>query len=305
MVARAGLPDWVTNLTGPGAFASLTHIEARAHIARCLREAGVADAALDARIFVEEASGLDRTALIRAGGVPIGGVAAERLRLWLARRLAGEPVWRIVGQREFWGLPFAVTPAVLDPRPDTETLVSAALTALGDRRASPLFVLDLGIGSGAILASLLTECPLAEGIGVDRSRPACDVARRNLTALGLSSRSLVVNGSWADAIADSRFDLVVSNPPYIETSVIPTLDREVREHDPHFALDGGSDGLDCYRVIASALPRLLRSGGVTVLEVGAGQARSVQGLLDRAGLRHETTRSDLGGRPRAVVARKA
>ena len=284
--------------------ADLAPNDALARVSQCLHDAGIAEAFLDARIFLEEATGFNRASLLRAPMGPIGTSAADRLGAWVKRRVAGEPLWRILGQREFWGLPFSVTPDVLDPRPDTETLVSAALATLGLKRTSPLRILDLGIGSGVLLAALLTECPSALGWGVDRSGPASRVAQDNLVALGLGGRALVLNGSWSDALAAGQFDLVVSNPPYIETAVIPTLQREVREHDPHAALDGGPDGLACYRAIAADLPRLLRAHGLVVLEAGAGQAASVETLLRETGLAHEATHRDLGGHLRAVVARR-
>lgn len=221
------------------------------------------------------------------------------------RRRSGEPVWRILGGREFWGLPFTITPAVLDPRPDTETLITAALAALEARRETPLRILDLGTGSGAILCALLSEWPAAHGWGVDRSERACRVAQDNVQALGFASRALVVNGAWSAAMPDAGFDLVVSNPPYIPSASIPDLAPEVRNFDPHAALDGGPDGLACYRAIAPNLPRLLAPGGVSVLEVGAGQAHAVGELLLEAGLSLRATHRDLGGHERAVVAANA
>lgn len=260
------------------------------------------EAALDARILLEDASGLDRLALLRDGDAPLGPEAAARLGLLLARRRAGEPVWRILGRREFWGLPFTITPAVLDPRPDTETLVTAVVEHLAPSNGEPLRVLDLGVGSGAILAALLRELPAAQGWGVDRSEAACLVARCNLEALGFSDRALVLNANWSEALASGRFDLVVSNPPYIETAAITTLAPEVREFDPAAALDGGADGLACYRSIVADLPRLLSRGGVVGLEVGAGQAAAVGDLLAAAGLAIRSVRRDLGGHERAIVA---
>lgn len=257
---------------------------------------------LDARILVLEATELDRAALLRDGDEPVGPEAAKRLNRMLARRLAGEPVWRILGRREFWGLEFEITPAVLDPRPDTETLVTAALAALAGRRNASLHILDLGVGSAAILCALLTELPQARGWGIDRSLAACAVAGANVTRLGLGTRALIVNGEWGCALKAAAFDLVVSNPPYIETAVIPTLDMAVRDHDPHAALDGGADGLDCYRVITAELPRLLTRGGVAALEVGAGQAAAVGALLVDAGLSILLAHRDLGGHDRALVA---
>ena len=282
----------------------LTLAAARQRVTARLEAAGLPDAHLDARIFVEDATGLGRTALTSAADRPLGPEAAAALQGWVARRLAGEPVFRIIGRREFWALDLAVTPDVLDPRPDTETIVSAALDVLGSRREAPFRICDLGTGSGAILAALLSECRAATGWGVDRSAEACRVAWRNLAALGLAERAGVLQGIWGVALPDGAFDLVVSNPPYIETAVIPTLAPEVRDHDPALALDGGPDGLACYRLIAADLPRLLASGGIAVLEVGAGQASAVGELLRSVGLTQVGTRRDLGGVERAVVARR-
>ncbi|MDX7951410.1 peptide chain release factor N(5)-glutamine methyltransferase [Lichenihabitans sp. Uapishka_5] len=283
--------------------AGLRLSEARRRVAQALEAAGVPDAALDARIFIEDATGLGAAALMAE--TPLDPAATATLEAWVARRLAGEPVFRIIGRREFWGLDLAVTPDVLDPRPDTETIVEAALRALGPRRTAPLRICDLGTGSGAILAALLSECRQARGWGVDRSRSACGVARHNLAGLGLDDRALVLQGSWGAALPEGGFDLVASNPPYIETAVIPTLATEVRDHDPALALDGGPDGLACYRLIAADLPRLLAPGGIAVLEVGAGQAAAVADLMRQAGLVEHDSRRDLGGHERAVLARRA
>ena len=260
------------------------------------------EARLDASVLLEEATGLSRADLLGRGDRPLGTEAAARLELLISRRLTGMPTWRVLGRREFWGLSFRVTPAVLDPRPDTETLVVAVLEALGESRAAPLRMLDLGTGSGALLAALLHECPNALGWGVDRSSEACHVASDNLSALGLADRALIVNGDWTRSLASGRFDLVVSNPPYIETDTIGMLDIAVREHDPHLALDGGPDGLACFRVIVPDLSRLLRPGGLAGLEVGVGQAAAVTGLLSAGGFAQARVRRDLGGHERALVA---
>ena len=271
-------------------------------LAAALTAAGVPEPRADAGILVEDAAGLDRSALLRLGHVPLGREAADRLNAWVVRRLDGEPVFRIVGRREFWGLDLQVTPAVLDPRSDTEAVVRACLKALGPRQGWPLRLLDLGVGSGALLCALLGESKLAHGVGVDRSPEACVVARRNLEACGLASRGAVLEGHWWDRVS-GQFDLVVSNPPYIETGAIAGLAREVRDHDPRLALDGGLDGLDAYRAIIPPLPARLNPDGLAVLEVGAGQANAVSELLRNAGLDVIGTERDLGGHQRAVMAR--
>ncbi len=272
---------------------------------RTLTAAGVPGAEVDARLLLLAAAGLDRLALVLDPHRALCADAAARLDGWVARRAAREPVSRILGRRDFWGLTLRVTPAVLDPRPDTETLVAAVLDGLGPRRGESLRLLDLGTGSGAILCALLSELPGATGWGVDRSADACGVAWGNLADQGFVSRSLVLQGDWAAALPAHRFDVVVSNPPYIESGVIPGLDRDVREHDPMAALDGGPDGLDCYRVIAADLPRLLAPGGLAGVEVGQGQDGDVARLMTTAGLVDVATRPDLGGITRAVLARQA
>ncbi len=258
----------------------------------------------DARVLVEEAVGLVGHAFRSTPDRPLGAEAAGRLATLLARRLAREPVFRIVGRREFWGLDLAVTPAVLDPRPDTETLVRAALRSLGSRRHERLRVLDLGTGSGALLLALLSELPDAEGVGLDRSPEACAVARRNAEALGLAHRAVIREGDFGVAASGSPFDLVVSNPPYVESAAIASLDPEVRDHDPHLALDGGPDGLDAYRAIAPTLPGRLAPGGIAGLEIGAGQAAAVAAILIGAGLEVVGLDRDLGGHERAILARR-
>jgi release factor glutamine methyltransferase len=213
-------------------------------------------------------------------------------------------VGRLHGPREFWSLSFALSPDTLEPRPDTETVVEAALAALPDRDA-PLTMVDLGTGTGAILAALLSERPNAFGVGIDISAGAAHAARDNLARAGLASRSAVLVGSWGEALAGG-FDLVVSNPPYIPSADIAGLSREVRLFDPARALDGGADGLAAYGAIASALPRLLAPGGTVVLELGIGQEAAVAALLRAQGIAPQgPAKLDLGGVPRALVGRKS
>jgi release factor glutamine methyltransferase len=223
---------------------------------------------------------------------------AAVLESLLARRLAREPVDRVLGRRGFWTLDLAVTSAVLSPRSDTETIVRAALDAV--KRKGPLAILDLGTGSGAILLALLAELPEATGVGVDLSPDALDVARANAKANGLGDRAMFEHGDWGTLLG-RHFDLVVSNPPYIPSGDIPGLDPEVRDHDPPLALDGGMDGLDAYRAILPLLPRLLADGGSAVLEIGIGQSDDVARLAGDAGLKVLEIRADLGGIPRAMV----
>jgi release factor glutamine methyltransferase len=216
------------------------------------------------------------------------------------RRLAGEPVTRILGKRHFWSLELKVTPDVLDPRADSETLVEAVLRQVGDRRKAPLQILDLGTGSGALLLSLLAECPNACGIGVDVSPAACEVARHNALVHGLEERAEIRSGHWTEGL-DRRFDVVVSNPPYIPSGELRSLDRAVRDHDPALALDGGPDGLDAYRSIIARAPDVLAPGGILALELGIHQAASVGALAAQGGLTVIDLRRDLAGIERAMV----
>ncbi|WP_428032902.1 peptide chain release factor N(5)-glutamine methyltransferase [Ancylobacter sp.] len=238
--------------------------------------------------------------LVARAETPVADDDAEAMRVLAGRRRNGEPLARLVGRREFWSLDFTLAPETLVPRPETETLVEAVL-ALYPERHAPLRILDLGTGSGALLAALLSEYPSARGLGVDLSLGAARQARKNLVALGLGARSMVIVGCWAEALGGG-FDLVVSNPPYIPSTDIAALDREVREHDPLLALDGGPRGLDAYRVLARALPGLLVPGGRAVLELGIGQEEDVAALLAAAGLPADgAARRDLAGIARAIV----
>ena len=216
----------------------------------------------------------------------------------LARRIGGEPLSRIVGHREFWSLDLVVGPETLDPRADTETLVSAALAAAPSKQE--LRVLDLGTGTGCILLALLAERPAARGIGVDASEGAVRIARTNARRLGLDDRATFLVGDWASAL-DGRFDIVASNPPYVRSHDIDALAPEVRVHDPHPALDGGSDGLDAYRRILPALDRLLAADGVAVIEIGFDQAADVAALAVASGLSVRQVARDLAHNDRCVV----
>ena len=258
---------------------------------------------IDARLLVCHALGIDRMGLIKEPTRPLGDRAvalAEAAR----RRLAREPVSRIVGERAFHGRQFKVTPATLDPRPDSETLVDAALYLYRQRihQFRPR-LLDLGTGTGCLLLTLLAELPDARGIGVDVSLEALETARANADSLGLSSRAEFHQGQWAEGLADA-FDLVVANPPYIRSGEIAALAPEVAEFDPRLALDGGADGLDAYRAILANPPRI-SPGGALLFEVGAGQAGDVAALISRqfsAPAPEITLFRDLAGIDRVVGA---
>jgi release factor glutamine methyltransferase len=280
-----------------------TRAEAIAALRGALVEAGVETPALDARLLVRAAGGLAAADLIREPNCVLSVEEKSRLRGMAERRIAREPISRILQNREFWGLPLAISPDVLDPRPDTETLVEAVLETFASRRDEPLRILDMGVGSGALLCALLSELPNAFGLGLDISQMAAQVARDNLSALGFADRSCVIVGAWTAALND-RFDIVVSNPPYIASHEIGELAPEVRIYDPIVALDGGADGLDAYRAISVTLGHCLApKAGAFFLEIGAGQAASVKAILAAAGLGALTTRSDLGGRDRMVQGR--
>ncbi|MFG1397799.1 peptide chain release factor N(5)-glutamine methyltransferase [Roseixanthobacter pseudopolyaromaticivorans] len=282
-----------------------TRAAVRRSLAARLLAAGMESADLDARLLLADALDVAPADLLLDGDLPMEAPALAAAEARILRRLAGEPVARILGEKEFWSLPFRLSDETLVPRPDTETLVEAALSALSGRREERLRVLDLGIGSGAILAALLSELPHAFGVGVDRSAGAASTARDNLARLGLAGRSVVRIGDWAQDL-EGPFDLVVSNPPYIPSGDLPALEREVRLFDPARALDGGADGLDAYRAILAALPRLLAPDGLAVLELGIGQEDQVAALARAQGLVVEgPARADLGGIPRALVLRAA
>jgi release factor glutamine methyltransferase len=270
--------------------------------ARRLRAGGVETPALDARILLRHATGLTHEALIAHGRDPLSPKHAARFGNFVARRLSGEPVSRIVGAREFYGRAFRIDRHTLDPRPDTETLVDAALEiAVGRKR--PLRVLDLGTGSGCILVTLLAELPEASGLGTDASPETLAVARENSARFGVAERAAFLVADWFDGIG-GRFDLIVSNPPYIPRGDIDGLAREVAGHDPRGALDGGVDGLDAYRRIAAGATGALTPGGHLFVEIGAGQADTVCGLLQDAGLVLDEggVLADLAGRPRCIAA---
>ena len=286
--------------------ASISVGGARRALARMFAAAGLDTPALDARVVVGHALGLDHAALAGAAERALDVEERERIAAMAARRLAREPVARIVGTKEFWGLPLRVTPDVLVPRPETETVVEIALTALdcdGDRTRS-LRIADLGAGSGALLLALLSELPNAFGVGTDVSEPALAVARDNAERLQLDPRAAFVACDLADALAGT-FDLVVANPPYVAGGDLAQLAPEVREHDPTVALDGGPDGLRAYRALAADVPRLIGTGGHLVVEVGAGQAPAVAALFAQNQLLDVTTASDLAGIPRVLHIRSA
>jgi release factor glutamine methyltransferase len=267
---------------------------ARRMLAARFKSGDIDSPELDARILVGAALGLDLTGMIAAATRPVTAAEAGRLEDFVCRRLQGEPVARILGSKEFWGLPLQLSAATLVPRPDTETVVALALQML---RAGPDAdrprIADIGTGSGAILLALLSELPDAVGVGTDISAAALRTASANARDLGLVS---ALSGG---------FDLIVSNPPYIRSAEIKDLASEVRDHDPLGALDGGGDGLNAYRALIPPAARLLAPGGILALEVGRDQGTDVEQLVAAAGLTlRGPPRTDLAGIPRAVAGRK-
>jgi len=247
---------------------------------------------LDAELLMAHALGISREALLLGGlerPVPEGFAAL------VARRAGGEPLAYITGHRAFWTIDLAVAPGVLIPRPDSETLIEAAVDHFRGT-PGPKRVLDLGTGSGALLLAALAEWPEASGVGIDRSLAALAIARANAGALGMGQRAAMIEGGWAGI--GERFDLILCNPPYIGTD--EPLPRDVFDHEPHSALFAGADGLDDYRVIARLLPGQLTPGGIACIEIGASQGAAVSGMFEASGLAPHI-RKDLAGRDRCVV----
>jgi release factor glutamine methyltransferase len=286
-------------------FAGQTVEAARRKLTVRFGSSAIDSAEIDARMLVGAALGLDLTGLIAAAARPVKPDESMRLEDFAQRRLAGEPVARIIGFKEFWGLPLLLSAATLVPRPDTETVVELALE-IG--RAEPLHrlrIADIGTGSGAILLALLSELPEACGVGTDISLAALQTASSNAAHLGFTPRAAFVACDYAAALS-GVFDLIVSNPPYIRSADIAGLASEVRAYDPPAALDGGADGLDAYRALIPQAAGLLAPRGGLIVEAGLGQSGHIQGLMTAAGLMLERPpKADLAGVPRAVAGRKA
>jgi release factor glutamine methyltransferase len=270
--------------------------------ARRLRAAGIWSARREARLLLASAIGTSPEDILLDADRSLDAATVREFDGLLDRRSAREPMSQILGYREFWSLRFDVSDAVLTPRPDSETLVEAALADIRDRGAK-LRLLDLGTGTGCLLLALLSELPGATGVGVDISFEAVGIAARNAESLGLMNRARFVVGDWAKAI-DGRFDVVIANPPYVRSGDLDSLMPEVRRFEPREALDGGADGLEAYRDLVSLAAPLLSPGGRVVLEVGAGQGEAVGALLMEAGLIEISRRRDLAGIERCVVARR-
>lgn len=283
--------------------AARTIATTRHALADKFREVGIDSGEADARLLMAYALGVDRAELIANGGRALTVEQAEAIDAFAARRLRREPVARIFGHKEFWSLSLQIGPAVLVPRPETETVVEAALDAVarGARQMAQLRILDIGTGSGALLLALLSELPNAVGTATDISAAALDVARANAERSGVAGRCTFIACDIAAGVP-GPFDLIVSNPPYVVHGEIASLPPEVRDYDPALALDGGADGLDGYRAIAAQARGLLAPGGKVIVELGAGQEAAVRALFTKAGLTAAAVLNDLAGIPRALTA---
>jgi release factor glutamine methyltransferase len=273
--------------------------EALADLTVKLRNAGITSARLDARLLVGHVLGVSAAAVFSHPEWSLAAEDEEQLRRAAARRLRREPMSHILGCREFWSLRFKVTPDTLDPRPDSETVVEAALSTIADRQAS-LRLLDFGTGTGCLLLAMLSELPQATGVGIDASPRALVVARENARTLGLHRRAGFVLGNWGTGI-DQSFDVILANPPYIPDLDIAGLEAEVALFEPVEALAGGADGLESYRQLAPDVARLLSPNGVAILEVGAGQAAAVTRIFEAQELALLAVRRDLAGVERCVL----
>jgi release factor glutamine methyltransferase len=267
-----------------------------------LKAAGVDSPAIDARLLLEAAAGVTRTDVISDPYRELPPEDAARLEDYVARRSRREPVSRILGRKGFWKLLLTVSPAVLTPRPETETIVELALNAFPETAA--FTILDLGVGSGALLLAILAERPAAKGVGVDVSEEALAVARDNAANLDLNGRAAFLRTDWTRGLGPESFDLVVSNPPYIRTAELAGLEPEVKDHEPRMALDGGLDGLDAYRTLAPEILNVLKPEGMFLVEIGWDQGPAVKALFEAAGAWDLSVIRDLGDRDRVVAGRK-
>jgi release factor glutamine methyltransferase len=264
-----------------------------------LLEAGVEGARLDARLLIAHVTGSDTASVFGYPERPIDEGQVRELSQLVERRINREPMAHILGTREFWSLPFIVTPDTLVPRPDSETLIEAVLQYFS-KTTEQRSILDLGTGSGCLLLTLLSEFSDASGTGVDRSDAALEIAERNAKALNLDHRASFVKGNWVDGIKD-QFDIIISNPPYIPSDEIQNLDADVALFEPVSALDGGADGLDSYRRIVAQIPRVMAKEAYIFLEIGVGQAPAVADMIEASGMQVVDIKKDLSGIERCVV----
>ena len=269
---------------------------------RRLEAAGIDSPVIDSRLLVQAAASATRADIIADPHRQLTDEQSMELERLLSRRERREPISHILGVKGFWKIMLRVTPDVLTPRPETETILDVVLPELAE--LARFRVLDLGVGSGAILLAILSERPNAVGLGVDVSEEALAVARENAANLGLAGRAALMRGDWTAALQEEGFDLVVSNPPYIPTAMIPGLAPEVKDHEPRLALDGGPDGLDAFRRLAEEIPRVLRPGGRFAIEIGFNQGAAVRELFNLDSLQGVRVVRDLGDRDRVVTGVK-
>jgi release factor glutamine methyltransferase len=289
-------------MTRPDLASAATLGEAWLMLRTAFRSAGLESADLDARLLTAKLAGVEPHQVATGGDAPLMEDVKGRIAKALNDRLDGMPVHRILGSRDFYGLTIGLSPATLEPRPDTEILIDTVLPLVRETVAAKgaCSIVDLGIGTGAIGLALVAACPDAHCLGVDVSAEAVATALRNAETLGLSARYTAIEGDWFSGI-ETRFDLIVSNPPYIPTADLASLAREVIDHDPLLALDGGSDGLDAYRAIASQAGSRLEEGGYLALEIGIGQRQSVAALFVAHGFAEAGVFRDLGGVDRVLL----
>ncbi len=280
---------------------SLSDIVSR--VAKRLWQVGIENEDYEARVLVAYALGLPSATLYLEAPEHLSFRQGMDIEHYVERRCKREPLSKIVGEKEFWSLPFKVSKATLDPRPDSETLIEAVLEYFPDHTANLSF-LDIGTGSGCLLLAALQEYAHSTGVGVDVSSEALKIAQYNADALGMTARTTFLEGSWTDAV-QGMFDIILSNPPYIATAEIATLALEVKEFDPLLALDGGEDGLEAYRQLMPLLAAVLQPQGYVFLEIGYTQQAAVEAFVVEAGLQVVACRQDLAGHPRCVVAKKS
>jgi release factor glutamine methyltransferase len=267
-----------------------------------LKDAGIDQPSIDARLMLEVAAGVTRTEIVTDPYRELTAEQAAMLDDFLSRRARREPVSHIIGRKGFWKILLQVNKNVLTPRPETEVIVDEVLKAFPENMSFSM--LDLGVGSGTILLAVLAERPAAKGLGVDASSEALAVARDNAANLDLNNRAALLHGDWTAGLSDASFDVVVSNPPYIPTAVIETLEPEVRDHEPRLALDGGADGLDAYRLLAPEILRVLKPAGMFAVEIGYDQSQAVEALFKAAGAQQVRTVKDLSTHDRVVTGVK-
>ena len=281
---------------------SLTLLQAWQGTKARLEAVGLTGPVIDARLLVEAAADATRADIIGDPYRVLSTDQMQTLETYVSRRERREPVSHILGRKGFWKIMLSVNADVLTPRPDTEVIVDMILKAIPE--AQSFSILDLGVGSGAILLSILAERPGGKGLGVDVSEDALAVARENAANLGLAGKIALLRGDWTTGLGDGGFDVVVSNPPYIASAVIETLEPEVRVHEPRLALDGGADGLDAYRILAPEILRVLKPGGIFAVEIGFDQKEAVEALFRSAGAQDINTVLDLANHDRVVMGKK-